>query len=98
MSKSKIEATLRRIQTHKGVLGIIVVNGDGIPIRTDFDNSTTLQYANLCRILASMANGTVRDIDPQNELTILRVRSRRNELMIAPCEEYPLIVIQNDIE
>lgn len=30
------------------------------------------------------ARSTVRDIDPQNDLTFLRVRSKKNEVMIAP--------------
>lgn len=33
------------------------------------------------------ARSTVRDIDPQNDLTFLRVRSKKNEIMIAPGEE-----------
>ncbi len=33
------------------------------------------------------ARGMVRDIDPQNDLTFLRVRSKKNEIMIAPGKE-----------
>lgn len=33
------------------------------------------------------ARTTIRDIDPQNDLTFLRVRSKKNEIMIAPGEE-----------
>lgn len=32
------------------------------------------------------ARTTIRDIDPQNDLTFLRVRSKKNEIMIAPGE------------
>jgi len=45
-----------------------------------------------------MANNTVRDIDPENELTILRVKSKKNELIISPWDDYLLIVIQNNNE
>jgi dynein light chain roadblock-type len=31
----------------------------------------------------------------QNDLTFLRVRSKKHEIMIAPDKEYLLIVIQN---
>lgn len=95
---SQVEAALKRIQSHKGVAGTIVVNSEGIPLKTDLDNSNTLQYASLCKMLASVASNTVRDIDPENELTILRVKTRKNELMIAPWEDYLLIVIQNNNE
>jgi dynein light chain roadblock-type len=93
-----VESTLKRIQNQKGVMGIIVVNPDGIPIRSDLDNSTTLTYVNTCCTLATLAKSTVRDMDPQNDLSILRVRSRKYEIMIAPCEAYLLIVIQNGSE
>ena len=95
---AEVEATLKRIQAHKGVIGTIVVNAEGIPIKADLDNSSTLLYASLCRTLATMANNTVRDVDPRNKLLILRVGSRKNELIIAPSEDYLLIVIQSNSE
>ena len=96
---SQVEAALKRIQSHKGVVGTIVVNSaEGIPLRTDLDNSNTLLHASLCKALVSMAKNTVRDIDPENELTILRVKSKKNELIISPWEDYLLIVIQNNNE
>lgn len=30
------------------------------------------------------AKSTVRDIDPQNDLTFLRIRSKKHEIMVAP--------------
>lgn len=95
-SVASVEATLKRIGKLRGVHGIIVVNADGAPIRSDLDNSTTLLIATQCKNLAAMANGAVRDLDPRNELTILRVRSKKNELIIAPHQDYLLIVVQNN--
>ncbi|XP_077982286.1 dynein light chain roadblock-type 2 [Glandiceps talaboti] len=95
---SEVEETLKRIQSHKGVIGIIVVNTEGIPIRTTLDNSTTVQYSGLIHTLAAKARSTVRDIDPQNDLTFLRIRSKKHEIMVAPEKEYLLIVIQNPKE
>lgn len=56
----------------------------GIPIRTTLDNSTTVQYAGLLRHLTMKARSTVRDIDPQNDLTFLRIRSKKHEIMVTP--------------
>ena len=92
---SEVEETIKRISSHKGVIGIIVVNQEGIPIRTTLDNSTTVQYAGLIHQLTAKARSTVRDIDPQNDLTFLRIRSKKHEIMIAPDKEYMLIVVQN---
>lgn len=59
------------------------------------DNSSTGQYSSLIHQLVMTARSTVRDMDPQNDLTFLRVRSKKNEIMIAPEKDYFLIVIQN---
>jgi len=48
------------------------------------DNSTTTQYAGLIHQLTSKARTCVRDIDPQNDLTFLRIRSKKHEIMVAP--------------
>ncbi|XP_047452142.1 dynein light chain roadblock-type 2 isoform X2 [Mugil cephalus] len=94
----EVEETLKRIESHKGVIGTIVVNAEGIPIRTTLDNSTTAQYAGHLRHLAMMARSTVRDVDPQNDLTFLRIRSKKHEIMVAPESNFLLIVIQNPCE
>ena len=42
-----------------------------------------------------LAKNLVRDVDPQNDLDFLRVRSLKHEIMVAPKEEFLLIVIQD---
>lgn len=56
----------------------------GIPIKSTMDNTTTIQYAGLMHSFIMKARSTVRDIDPQNDLTFLRIRSKKNEIMVAP--------------
>ncbi|KFZ49409.1 Dynein light chain roadblock-type 2, partial [Antrostomus carolinensis] len=55
----------------------------GIPIRTTLDNATTVRYAGLLQELTMKARSTVRDIDLQNALTFLRIRTQKYEIMIA---------------
>ncbi|XP_027764388.1 dynein light chain roadblock-type 1 [Empidonax traillii] len=98
LCQAEVEETLKRIQSQKGVQGIIVVNSEGIPIKSTMDNSTTIQYAGLMHSFIMKARSTVRDIDPQNDLTFLRIRSKKNEIMVAPDKDYFLIVIQNPTE
>ncbi|XP_071397982.1 dynein light chain roadblock-type 1 [Centroberyx affinis] len=92
---AEVEEALKRIQSQKGVQGIVIVNSEGIPIKTTLDNSSTVQYAGLIHQLVMKARSTVQDMDPQNDLTFLRIRSKKNEIMIAPDKDYFLIVIQN---
>ena len=92
---SEVEETLNRIKTHKGVSGIVIVNSEGVPIRSTLDSKMTLQYSALISQLAAKARSVVRDLDPQNDLTFLRIRSKKHEIMVAPDKEYILIVIQD---
>ncbi|NXW48628.1 DLRB1 protein, partial [Nyctiprogne leucopyga] len=62
------------------------------------DDPTTIQYAGLMRSFITKARSTVQEIDPQNDLTFLRIRSKKNEIMVAPDKDYFLIVIQNATE
>ncbi|CAN9499204.1 unnamed protein product [Ophioblennius macclurei] len=93
-STAEVEETLKRLETQEGVVGTIVVNADGIPIRTNLDHSTAFQYAGLLRNLSMMARSTVRDVDPQNEFSVLRIRTMKDETMVAPENNFLLIVIQ----
>ena len=66
------------------ILIIHVIMLSGIPIRTTLDNSTTVSYAGLMHQLCAKARSCVRDIDPQNDLTFCRIRTRKYEIMLAP--------------
>lgn len=48
--------------------------------------------------LATRAKSIIRDLDPTNELTYLRIKSKKHEVLVAPDEEYILIVVQNPPE
>ncbi|XP_006871903.1 PREDICTED: dynein light chain roadblock-type 1-like [Chrysochloris asiatica] len=85
---AEVEEILKWLQSQKGVQGIIV-NMEG--------KSTTTQYANLMHNLMK-ACSIVREIDPQNALTFLKIHSKKNEIMAAPNKDYFLIVIQNPTE
>ena len=66
---------MKRIGSHKGVLGTIIINSEGIPIRTTLDNAVTVQYAAHVTQLTSKANSVIKEMEPT-------VRQReRNESM-----------------
>eukprot|EP00036_Acanthoecidae_sp_10tr_P000516 CAMPEP_0182940646 /NCGR_PEP_ID=MMETSP0105_2-20130417/47632_1 /TAXON_ID=81532 ORGANISM="Acanthoeca-like sp., Strain 10tr" /NCGR_SAMPLE_ID=MMETSP0105_2 /ASSEMBLY_ACC=CAM_ASM_000205 /LENGTH=159 /DNA_ID=CAMNT_0025080157 /DNA_START=63 /DNA_END=540 /DNA_ORIENTATION=+ len=92
---SEVEEILKRLQSHKGVLGVIIMNKDGVPIKTTLDQATTVQYCTHLSNLSAQTRTSVRDIDPTNELSFLRIRSLKHEILVAPHDEYLLAVIQN---
>lgn len=92
---SEVEETLKRLVAHKGVIGTIIVNSEGIPIKSTLDQHTTTQYSGLINQLVDQAKNMFKEIDASNDLTFMRLRTKKHEIMIAPDRDYLLIVIQN---
>ena len=92
---TEVEETLKRIQSHRGVTGILIVDLNGVVIKSNMSGDEAKEHAALISQLASKASSMVRTLDAQNDLTFLRIRTRKYEIMVAPDKEYILIVIQN---
>ena len=94
---TEVEETLNRLKTHKNVQGIVIVNSEGALIRTTYLNEKKDEgekIAKLIPALATKAKTTIRDIDPSNELTFMRLKTKGSEIMVAPDKEFMLIVVQ----
>ena len=66
----------------------------GIPLKTTMDHCNTVQITGLIHNLVHKARNTVRELDSQNDLTFLRLRSKKHEIMCAPgkcfCHFHPV--------
>jgi dynein light chain roadblock-type len=56
------------------------------------------KYSGLISNLCDRAKATVKAMDPTNEMDYLRVTGKKHEILVAPDEDYILIVIQNQTE
>ncbi|XP_054715890.1 dynein light chain roadblock-type 2-like [Uloborus diversus] len=90
---NEAEEIYQRLVSKKSVIGIMVINENGI--RTSLDNVTTTEVANGLIPLNDLARRTVRDLDPDNELLFLRIRTLRNEIMVGLDEQNMYIVLQD---
>ena len=97
-SSAECEETIRRIRSHRGVKGVLIVDTAGVPIYSSLSAAETTDVAAHVSQLASKARGVVRCLDPENDLTFLRIRSKKHEIMVSPDKDYSLIVIQNPNE
>ena len=93
----KIEETLNRINTHKGVIGIIIVNSKGIAIRSTMSQTDTVDYGSLITQFITKAELTIKALHQDEDISFIRIRSRKNEIIIAPQRDFSLIVIQNPL-
>merc|ERR1711865_509922 len=97
--------TLQRIVKRKAVKSVILVNAEGTPVKvvpdasTDPDNAidaeTALKYAQKSRELAMLSENCVRVLDPDNQLVFVRIRSKHEEIMIAPDADSLVIATQD---
>ena len=90
-----VEERLGRICKQNGVKAVVVLNGDDLPIHSTVDSTMTMALANSCRPIERLSRSTVRDIDPTNDLVLIRMRTHKSEIMIVPEEENLLVVLQN---
>jgi dynein light chain roadblock-type len=63
---SEVEETLNRMQTHKNVQGIVIVNSEGSIIRTTYQSEKEDEANNLARLIPQLvlkARSTIRDLD-----------------------------------
>jgi dynein light chain roadblock-type len=94
-----VEETVKRLSSYKGVVGVLIVNGEGIPVRSTMENDMSVQFGAMAAQLARQARGLVREAAPEDELEFVRLRSKRREVMIAPCydkeQRLSLVVVQD---
>ncbi|EAY07201.1 Dynein light chain 2B, cytoplasmic, putative [Trichomonas vaginalis G3] len=92
---SDIIETLKRIEANKSVIGTLVLDAEYKVIHSAFKNSDPAKYAEKLPPLLERAASMVKDCDPDNSLTFLRIRTEKLEILISPTDEYTLIVVQN---
>ena len=60
-----VDDTFKRIQSHKGVIGVCVINADGIAIKSTFENDLTVQYAALVSHFIAKSRSVVQTLDKE---------------------------------
>ena len=94
---AEIDQTLARIQNNKSVIGTLILDSTNRIIHRQFKNGNPEQYAQKLPPLIERAQSLVRDLDPTDDLTFLRVRTDKIEIMIWPDNEYLVVVVQSVI-
>lgn len=67
----------------------------GRAIRSTLDDEATQQHCVLLHQLCDKSKSVIRELDGSNDLTFLRLRTRKHEIMVAPDKDFLLAVIQN---
>ena len=93
-----VDDIIKRISTYSDVLGLIVMNNEGILIKSTLDRSLTAQYVPHMNQLIEATKTCVAELDPHNRLTVVRMQTKKNEIMVVPEKDYTLVVVRDRVK
>ncbi|KAH8301740.1 hypothetical protein KR059_010305, partial [Drosophila kikkawai] len=79
---------------HRGGRDIIIMDNNGLPLRSTSSQRRTIFLVGNLKPLLFMARNVVRDLDPSNDITFMRIRSNIGEVHMTLGSEFILIVVQ----
>eukprot|EP01061_Rhynchopus_euleeides_P020800 TRINITY_DN33772_c0_g1_i1.p1 TRINITY_DN33772_c0_g1~~TRINITY_DN33772_c0_g1_i1.p1 ORF type:complete len:144 (+),score=49.35 TRINITY_DN33772_c0_g1_i1:45-434(+) len=102
-----VEGRIKHIGAMKGVKGVILLNKASLPLRWSFedtDDTTVFKYISVVNQLVQKITTTLATLDKlepdswgkgEQGLKCLRVRSKKNEILTMPGDDYTLVVVQD---
>ncbi|KAH8254657.1 hypothetical protein KR032_011560, partial [Drosophila birchii] len=78
----------------RGGRDIIILDNLGVPLRSTSSHRRTIFLVGNLRPLLFMARNVVRDLDPANDITFMRIRSNIGEIHMTLGSDFILIVVQ----
>nr|XP_024391350.1 dynein light chain roadblock-type 2-like [Physcomitrium patens] len=89
-----VEKALRRILNQKDIIGLLLIDQDGNILRNTIPVEHAEKYTTEIPALIIMVRSAVREIECKEDLTMMRIRSRKHEMMIVVDEKFTLMVLQ----
>ncbi|CAH2097464.1 unnamed protein product [Euphydryas editha] len=94
-SLNEINPIVDRIMEDDSVEGVIMTNKEGIPILTNFNLMGATNYGLSMKRLGDMTQISAKEIDPFDEVLVLRLKTKKIEIMVVPNREFNIIVMQH---
>lgn len=94
---AEIDSLMKSLGNLTGVVGTMVMNANGLPIRTSFKDSEAVHYAALISELLRKSKTSVEPL-LGGQVDVIRIRSHKNEIIIAPSDtksDTILVVVQD---
>ena len=90
-----IEETLSRLAVMGGVECYVITDGKGAILRQSkgISAADAAKYASEVLRLTQKARHVVRDLDPKNDLEIMRLRAKDREILAAPGDDFLVIIV-----
>lgn len=97
----EIDEMISRIEKQRGVMGLMVFDKSGVAIKSNLDEGQTNIWACMVAELKRQAKSVGKSISlsdtSRNKMTLLRIRSTKYEVMIAPENDHILVSIHQQV-
>jgi dynein light chain roadblock-type len=90
-SLEEVDDTVSRLAAHKGVEAVMILSTNGEIIQSTFLNEK--EQAKLILQVKKCSDALL----PGEDLSFIRIRSLKHEVLIAPTHEYCLVVLHNPL-
>ena len=94
----EVEETFEVVSNRQGVVGAIVLSRSGVAVKSTFNEAQTALWSSLVGEAITQARTVGQIIETTSNLTMLRIRSSRHEVMIAPEKDFILMVIHKQLQ
>ena len=94
----EIDGIMKSLGNLPGVIGTMIMTYNGLPIRTSFKETESIHYAGLVSEFIRKAKSVIEpSLLNGPPIDVIRIRSNKNEIIIAPDSkgETILIVVQD---
>lgn len=88
-----VDETMQRIQSEKGVTGVIIMDSLGRAIRSTLVDEETKQHSALIKQLCDKSKSVVKELDATDDLNFLRLKTKKYEIMIVPDKDHLVAVL-----
>ncbi|XP_041969558.1 uncharacterized protein LOC121726308 isoform X2 [Aricia agestis] len=85
-----------RILEDESVQGVVMTNKEGNPIFTNINLQHANTYGKAIQQLGLMTKYSVTEIDPFDEVLVVRLQTKKLEVLAVPHKEFNIAVIQNN--
>ncbi|XP_025414761.1 dynein light chain roadblock-type 1-like [Sipha flava] len=92
---TQVDEAFKKIQSSDRVEGFIILDIDGVPIKSTIGNSATVQYSSLVQMIIGISKHMFKKFDASDVLMSMRLHTKKNEIIIILDKLYTMIVIQS---
>ncbi|XP_021194837.2 dynein light chain roadblock-type 1 [Helicoverpa armigera] len=84
-----------RIMDDDSVEGVIMTNKEGAPILTNMSVTSATNYGRALHKFGQISQIYIKELNPLEEIIIIRIHTKKDEIMVAPDSEFNIMVIQH---